>query len=290
MDKSAKSRKFYLLLCFLFYFLVSVLFIPLNVNGQSLLWKITGDNLNAASYLYGTIHIKDKRVFEFNDSVLATFEKCKALALEVDLSAENIVLLSQKMILPGDTTLRDLLTDEEYQLAKTVVEGITGLDISIFDRLKPVTLLSLVMNYQFANDVDVSVDEFFYRKAKELDKKIVGLETINEQLEIMENIPNDYIIDYFRNIDQAKEDMEIIINLYRSAELEDLLEMMKKDKSMVMIKKNLLTDRNIKMVESIQKIISEQPVFIAVGAGHLPGKKGIIHILRNEGYSVEPVN
>jgi len=278
-------KKLYIVL----FLLVSCNIYILEVHAQSLLWKITGDDLGAASYLYGTIHVKDKRVFEFNDSVMAAFEKCEALALEADLNTENIILLSQRMILPGDQTLKNLFKDEEYQLVKTAVEDIIGLDISLFDRFKPVILLSLVMNYQFANDVDVSVDEYFYNKAKELDKKIIGIETIEEQLEIMDSIPYEYIIDYFRNIDQAHEDIENIIRLYQSARLDDLLETMQKDKSMVMIKKNLLTDRNIKMAERIQRMINEQSTFIAVGAGHLPGKEGIINILINEGYAVEPL-
>jgi len=276
-------------LCSFLLFLVCGILCLSDLAAQSMLWKITGNDLKATSYIYGTIHIKDKRVFLFNDSVSAAFEKCKAVALEVDLSTENLILLSQKMILPGDQTLKDLFADEEYKLIKTVVEDVSGLGIGLFDRLKPITLLSLVMNYQFASDVDVSVDEYFYRKAKELDKEVIGIETIEEQLEIMDSIPYEYIIDYFRNIDKAQEDIENIISLYRSAQLEELLEMMQKDKSMVMISKNLLTDRNIRMAERIQPMINGQSTFIAIGAGHLPGKEGIINLLSAEGYIVEPV-
>ena len=283
--KTNRFREFIILLCLV----VSANLYLLEVHGQSLLWKISGGDLDATSYLYGTIHIKDKRVYGFSDSVLTAFEKCDAFAMEVDLNPENLAQLSQKMILPDDQTLQDLFTKEEYQLIKTVVEDIIGMDILLFNELKPIAILSLVMNYQFANDVDVSVDEYFYSEAIAQDKNIIGIETIEEQLEILEKIPNDYIVDYFKNIDQAKEDIEIIIKLYRSAELEDLLEMMLKDKSMVMIQQTLLTDRNIKMSERIQKLIKEQSVFIAVGAGHLPGQEGIINMLTRAGYNVEPV-
>ena len=283
--KTNRFREFIILLCLV----VSANLYLLEVHGQSLLWKISGGDLDATSYLYGTIHIKDKRVYGFSDSVITAFEKCDAFAMEVDLNPENLAQLSQKMILPDDQTLQDLFTKEEYQLIKTVVEDIIGMDILLFNELKPIAILSLVMNYQFANDVDVSVDEYFYSEAIAQDKNIIGIETIEEQLEILEKIPNDYIVDYFKNIDQAKEDIEIIIKLYRSAELEDLLEMMLKDKSMVMIQQTLLTDRNIKMSERIQKLIKEQSVFIAVGAGHLPGLEGIINILTRAGYNVAPV-
>jgi uncharacterized protein YbaP (TraB family) len=276
-------------LIILLFFVISSDICLLKVHSQSLLWKISGENTTTTSYLYGTIHIKDKRVLEFSDSVLTAFEKCDAFAIEVDLNPENLVLLSQRMILPDEQTLMDLFTEEEYQLIKTVVENIVGVDISLFNKLKPIALLSLVMNFQFANDVDVSVDEYFYRKATEENKKVIGIETIEEQLEILDSIPNDYIIDYFKNIDSAQEDMETIIKLYQSADLNKMLKMMQKDKSMVMIRKNLLTDRNKKMTERIQPIINEQSTFIAIGAGHLPGNEGIINLLSNAGYIIKPV-
>jgi uncharacterized protein YbaP (TraB family) len=277
--------RFFILLCLI----ISSEICLLKLHAQSLLWKISREDPETASYIYGTIHIKDRRVFEFDDSVLTAFEKCNAFAIEVDLNTENLGILSQKMILPDDQSLKDLFSKEDYQLVKNVVEDITGVDILLFNKLKPIAILSLVMNYQFANDVDISVDEYFYRKAVAENKKVIGIETIDEQLEILETIPNDYIIDYFKNIDQAREDMELIIQLYRTAQLDKMLEIMQKDKSMVMIQKNLLTDRNIRMAERIQTMINEQQTFIAVGAGHLPGREGIINLLKDAGYKVEPL-
>lgn len=278
-------RKYY----FLLYFLVFLNIYILKGHGQSLLWRISSEDLKSSSYLYGTIHVKDKRAFEFNDSVLSAFEKCNATALEVDLSAENIVQVAQKMILPDGLTLDSLFTPEEYQIIKSVVEEATGMDISLFNRLKPISLLSLVLNFKFANDMDVSVDEYFYKKAKEHDKQVIGIETIDEQLEVLENIPTEFVVEFFKNIEQAEEDFEQIIILYRSAELGKLLKLMQKDKAMVMLQEDLLVNRNIKMTARISKLIHEQSTFIAVGAGHLPGKKGIISLLTEAGYNLEPV-
>ncbi len=272
-----------------FYLLISLSILSSVIHAQSLLWRISGNNLDAPSYLYGTIHVKDKRAFEFKDSVLLAFEKCDITALEVDLSQENILKLSQRMIIPDNGTLQDLFTPEEYNIIKMVVEETTGMDISFFSRIKPIGILSLVLNFQFAYDVDMSVDEYFYSKANEMDKKLIGIETLDEQLDILENIPNNFIIDYFKDIDNAKEDLEQIIVLYQEADLEKLFKIMQKDKSMLMLQKDLVTDGNIKMAGRISELIQEQSAFIAVGAGHLPGKKGIISLLIDEGYRVEPV-
>jgi uncharacterized protein YbaP (TraB family) len=122
-----------------------------------------------------------------------------------------------------------------------------------------------------------------------MNKKIIGIETFEEQLGTLESIPNSFIIDYFKNIDKAGEDLEQIISLYQSAELKKLFKLMQKDKSMVMLKEDLVISRNMIMAERILELIREQPAFIAIGAGHLPGKKGVIELLINEGYKVVPV-
>lgn len=276
------------------YRLILYLVISLNIffakgHGQSLLWRINSEDLKSSSYLYGTIHVKDKRAFEFNDSVLSVFERCDVTALEVDLNPENIVQLAYKMMLPDDLTLEEIFSPEEYQIIKSVVEESTGMDISLFSRLKPIGILSMVMNFELSSDMDVTVDEFFYRKAKEQDKEVVGIETIDEQLEILENIPNNIIIEFFKDIDRINEDFEQIIILYRSAQLEKLLKLMQKDRYMVMLQKDLLINRNKKMADRISKLTNEKSAFIAVGAGHLPGKEGIINLLAKKGYILEPV-
>src|SRR5690606_32559763 len=51
---------------------------------SSLLWKISGNNLKSPSYLYGTMHLKDKRLFNFSDSLYHFLEKAEGFYIEVD--------------------------------------------------------------------------------------------------------------------------------------------------------------------------------------------------------------
>lgn len=53
---------------------------------------------------------------------------------------------------------------------------------------------------------------------------------------------------------------------------------------------NLVAGRNKNWIPVIKSNIKQQPCLIAVGTGHLPGKEGLINLLRKEGYTVEPVN
>jgi len=269
-------------------FVYLVLF-SIGAEGQSLLWKIEDGRVHPPSYIYGTIHIKDKRVFRFDRKVYDALDSCLTFAMEVDLNQDNMAGVAKHLMLPEGKTLQDLFKPADYSLVKSIIEKETGLDMSLFDRMKPFALLSVGLNAQIAGDIEVTMDEFFYRKAQKGGKKIIGLETVDEQMEMLEKIPIDYITDYFRNFQKGAEDMENIITLYQKADLERLLTLMQEDRAMASLEKKLITKRNKKMAVGIITLIAEQPTFVAVGAGHLPGKKGILKLLERKGYRLTPV-
>jgi len=271
----------------LMVFVYLVLF-SIGAKAQSLLWKIE-DGRHSPSYIYGTIHIKDKRVFRFDRKVYDALDSCLTFAMEVDLNQDNMAGLAQHLMLPEGKTLQDIFKPADYSLVKSIIEKETGLDMSLFDRMKPFALLSVGLNAQIAGDMEVTMDEFFYRKAQQEGKKIIGLETVDDQMEMLEKIPIDYITDYFRNFHKGAEDMENIITLYTKADLDRLLTLMQEDKAMASLEKKLITKRNKKMAVGIMTLIAEQPTFVAVGAGHLPGKKGILKLLERKGYRLTPV-
>lgn len=266
-----------------------LLILSLTVRAQSLLWKIDGGKLNSPSYVFGTIHIKDKRVFQFDPRVFEALDSCRVFALEVDLDPANMAGFAQQLVLPDGKTLRDVFIPEDYALVKGVIEKETGMDISLFDRMKPYVLLSLGLNSQIAGDMEVAVDEFLYRRARQDGKKVIGLETFEEQMQMLEEIPYGYIVDYFRNFQKGAEDLEEIIRLYCRADLGRLLNLMQEDKTMASLEKKMITKRNKKMAGRMLPLIREQSAFIAIGAGHLPGKKGILRLLERRGFSVSPV-
>lgn len=269
--------------------LLSLFLFSVGVEAQSLLWKIDGGMLNSPSYIYGTIHIKDKRIFQYDNSVNEAMESCSAYAMEVDLNEDNMACFAKCVLLPEGKTLQDIFSPEDYMLVKGIIEKETGMAMSMFDRMKPFALLSLGLDSQIAGDTELTIDEFFYRQAQKEGKRILGLETLEEQLKMLEKIPLDYITDYFKNFHKGAEDLEEIILLYINADLDHLLLLMQKDKAMASLEKQLITKRNKKMVRGIIPLITGETAFIAVGAGHLPGKKGIIKLLEKRGYAVTPV-
>ncbi len=269
-------------------FLTLTVLISQQTNSQSLLWKITGNGLSSPSYLYGTIHIKDKRVFEWQDSVYARLGECSAYAGELDLNMDNIMKAAGYMLLPEGQTLHDRFTAEEYDLVKDAVKSCSGYELALLDKLKPISLVALCFSVNSTEELEATVDELLYKRAVEGGKQIIGLETVEEQVVLLDKIPDSYVLEYFRNLDEQEKEFNNLIRFYRNADLDSLWLMMQDEESGSMLNDEMIRVRNHRMTERILPLFRKQSTFIAIGSGHLPGNEGIIALLRNEGYVVEP--
>ena len=102
-------------LIFLLSVIVTGSFAQQQKPGYSLLWKISGKGLAKPSYIFGTMHVKDKRAFGFSDSVMLAIQSCPSFALEVH--PDTIVKQMFATIKDKDSTnsLRKILSKEEYE-------------------------------------------------------------------------------------------------------------------------------------------------------------------------------
>ncbi|HJX71391.1 MAG TPA: TraB/GumN family protein [Bacteroidales bacterium] len=261
-----------------------------SISAQdAILWRIYGNGIRDTSWIYGTIHLRDKRVFIYADTVLSYLDLCDKLVLELDLNPLYLLQYSGLIMLPEDSTLHDVFKPDDLAVIIEQVENITGMDFSTFEKLKPVVLLSLVIQHQMRGDMSFTLDEFLYQKGVEKGKEIVGLETFEEQFRLLETIPLEMIADYLKNPMEDEKELELMICDYLTSDIDELLLIMQKDETMVTLKKEFLDDRNRKMAERTVKVLHDGVTLIAVGAGHLPGENGIINLLRQGGYVVEPV-
>jgi hypothetical protein len=112
--------------------------------------------------------------------------------------------------------------------------------------------------------------------------------TAEEQIALFDKIPDSYVLEYFKNIDGQKVEFEKLISAYRSANLDSLWLLIQDEESGALLNDELITLRNYRMTERIVPLIKQQPTFVAIGTGHLPGEEGVIALLRKEGYIVEP--
>lgn len=268
---------------------IILLLLPLQVWSQSLLWKISGNGTSSSSYLYGTIHIQDRRVFEWPEVILSKIDECSMFSGELNLTELDMNETTSLFFLPDGETLSDIFTPQEYQMIREALQKCSGMDISLFERVKPVTLVAVCLTIGKEGDMDAPVDDLLMRYAGSHQKTIRGIETIEEQMQLLDKIPNEYVVEFFRNMDQQQAEMEKLIRIYQKADLDSIYIVMQEEESGALLNDELIQNRNYIMAERTIPWIKEQSVFIAVGAGHLPGEEGLINLYRKEGFKVEPV-
>lgn len=260
----------------------------------SLLWEVHGNGIKNKSYLYGTIHIKDKRVFELKPSVKRAFKKCKAFAGEVILSSDSMMMMAEYMLMPPGKQLSDMMSKEDYEkVLEKINEKFKELSF-IANMIKPIYLGILLGYEEFPESMPYSLDEQLQIEAESNKKKIFGLESIREQLETLNSMPMEdqikTLIELVNNDDEKNQMFDSLVQIYLSQNLDSLYsfviqsEYLSKEFNLVLLK-----NRNIKMTERIEAIIKKHGTFIAVGAAHLPGEYGLIDLLRSKGYVVKPV-
>jgi len=278
--------------------LIALLFVSFSAKAQ-LLWEISGNGLQKPSYIYGTMHVSDMRVFEFDSMVLPKFEQCDAFAGEM-IFDQNMMMSMMDLLFMKDTTLADLLAPDQYSYVKKYLDKNLGFMAGMSQRFKPIFTSVFITEKSSADQKNsvssgLPLDIYFQQLAQEKKKELIGLETFNEQVEAFNSIPLKMqarmLYEEIKELDSTKTDnsLDRLIDLYVSGDLDSLYSyssgQFSKD-----INDKLLTIRNQKMAGRIDKLIKTRSLFIGIGAAHLPANEGVMELLRKKGYLVKPLS
>jgi uncharacterized protein len=266
---------------------------------NTLLWKISGNGLEKPSYLFGTIHMLCKEDAYLGDSLVKAIKTSDKIYLELDMdNLFDMLGAMSKMKMKNDTTLADLLTAEEYKRVKNYFKNkSTMLPFSVLETYKPFIASSLMMESAMVCDEQVAMEQLVMEEAKRHGKGVDGLETTAYQMSIFDSIPYKIQAEELLKMvavdgKEAEGDKEFkaLMQAYKDQDLKKLGEMItKSDAGMMQYEDILLNNRNRNWVEKMKKLMPSKSLVVAVGAGHLPGEKGVINLLRKAGFTVTPV-
>jgi len=272
-------------------------YVPL---ANSLLWKISGNGLENPSYLYGTIHMIGGEDFFLPDGTMSALDESEHVVFEIDITQisdmSNVMGLMSKAFMKDDLTIKDLVSEEEYKLIQDHFKKM-GLPLIMFQRMKPMFLTVFASGDMSPGDLQsgkIKSYEFeFMEMANNSDKPIGGLETLEFQLSVFDSIPYkaqaDMLVESIKLGDTASDSFQEIVEVYKQQNLEEMLSMtMSEDGGLSDYDDLLLGQRNRNWIPQMKTLMSEKQNFFAVGAGHLAGEQGVIHLLRQAGYRVEP--
>ena len=279
-----------------FTLLTGIISTDAQKNDNSLLWKISGNGLSQESYLYGTFHLLCPDDIQISDKVTKAFEASGQLVLELDMDDPSIMpAIQQSMVFTDGTTAKDYLNESEYKLVAGFFNDSLGLPFEKLQVIKPFFLSSMTVLH-FLGCQPASFEQGLIKLANEQEIEVKGLETVEEQVSFINNLSMEtqkkMLLENLEKYDSSKIMFNKMVDYYMNEQLEQINAISEEYMSddYADMKEEMLIKRNENWIQDIRELITHQSTFIAVGAGHLPGEKGVIDLLRKAGYTVEPVH
>lgn len=276
---------------------------------KSLFWEVSGKG-KGKMYILGTHHLYPNEFVKKSEAIQKALQKSKVVVGEIVI--ENQMTMGLKMMkhmMMPDNSLKKLLSKEDYELLQTYFDKNMKMSLSAMNKMKPIAVYQMLIAQKYmeatgkteqkavatGNALDASIDGYVQAEGKRLEKQLRGLEDVEDQAKIL--------FDGYSLERQAEMLMELVKNektgsteeikkmdeIYASQDIEALIEFTQKNMNAEETKM-LLDDRNDKWIPQLEKMLSvKQTVFVAVGAGHLVGKSGVLTQLKAKGYTVKPI-
>jgi uncharacterized protein len=266
-----------------------------NADNNTLLWEVSGNKLATSSYLFGTFHLICKDDIPFGEQFTTAVKSAKEIYMELDMDDPatmfgGLMLMNMK----GDTTLKTLFSEAEYKKVESFFTDSLHTPIGLFKSMKPFFLMAMLYPKMLKCTTMSGVEEEIMKLAKANKKEIKGLETMAFQAAVFDSIPYTQqakeLLKTIDSLDAYKKYFDTMVKIYKTQQLAAMQTLFTKSEFGMEDNQDILLDkRNINWVAQLNTIMKKQSVFVAVGAGHLVGEKGLIELLRKEGYTLRPV-
>ena len=283
-------------------FLIAVTSVGLSAHAQkkkvenSLLWEISGNGLKKPSYLFGTYHFAGKDFIDTMKVLQTKLSIADAVVGELVIDETMAAKLTPHMLMKNNF-LDKLLSPDQYKAVAAYMKKVSGYDLGLFNSMKPVAIQMTLMQFtapKSISETNPALDQYVQDYGKANNKKVIGLETVEEQASILfgNSIERqkELLLKSVADADKNKKEGQLLYEYYLAQNLEELEKLFfnSDDYSPEELDK-LLKNRNVKWMSQLPEMMQNQSLFIAVGAGHLIGKDGLINALKVKGYTVKPL-
>lgn len=266
-----------------------------NPDGNTLLWEISGNGLKKPSYLFGTFHLLCREDIHFSGQLKKALASADEVYFEMDLDDPSNTLGGLLFInMRKGLTLSDLYSEADYRRLETFFKDSLGRSLSGMKRMKPSVIEAVLYPKLMPCSSLSGIDMELLNLAQQAKKEVKGFETIAEQGAVFDSIPYETqakgLLNTIDSFNIYRNMFDSLLVVYKNQQMNEIEKMMSKTESGLGESRYIMLDkRNINWVGQLKMILPEKSVFIAVGAGHLSGKNGVIELLEKEGYSVRPL-
>jgi uncharacterized protein YbaP (TraB family) len=266
-----------------------------NAAENTLLWEISGSGQQTTSFLFGTFHLLCKEDIHFSTALKQAVDKSNKVYLELDLDDPLTVFGAfMLMNMKDGKKLKDLYSVEQYKRVSDYFKDSLKTPIGLFQQMKPEFLQALLYPKMMPCNATASIEESIMQLARAKGKEIKGLETMAFQASVFDSVPYEKqaeeLLQGIDSIENSKKYFSLMLTAYKEQRLDKIESIIGNPEFGSIENQDILLDkRNRNWVLQLKEIMKKEPVFIAVGAGHLVGKAGLIALLKAEGFMVKPV-
>jgi uncharacterized protein len=268
---------------------------------SGLLWEVTGNGLTKPSYLLGTFHLANVSWLDSIPGAQEKFVFSDILITEIKPDTNGVLIPDLRGIYMKDTSLRDLLTPQEYERLSYLIRNLVGIEPAALNNIRPGFVMAYLIE---AMMMKINGEEGFVEKmdlglmksAREMHKQQEGLETMEFQVEVLKNLGSlqrqaEQLAEFISDTTRAKNELSHLYSAYKKGDLTALYAMSRESTTGMneAEMKLLLTDRNETWLKQLPQYFKSGSCFVAIGALHLAGPQGLIERLKQMGYTVKPV-
>lgn len=275
-----------------------------------LLWKVSGNGANGDTYIFGTHHVAPASMIDSVAGLRAALQGASAIVGEINMdesmTQEAQVEMMKWGMAPADSMLTAVLTTAQADSVNALMSEFTGgalpNAVEAMAQMKPnvlVTQLALMESMKIFPGFDPTkqLDATLQALAREQGKPSKGLETVGQQFAILFGAPIAEQADDLMSAvadshsGKAAKQARELADAYLAENINTIYNMMVDDKETTPAEaERLIFGRNRAWAAVLPAMMAEEPLFVAVGAGHLPGPEGLLELLRKAGYTVTAVS
>lgn len=281
-------------------------------NGQGVFWRVERAGA-PPSFLFGTYHDPEIAEAPLDPQVAAALEGARVMLAEVTLgdqaTLQDQIASNPRFALdldgPGLAAKVAAATTPADRAAIDAALAQRGLSLALIDRLRPALLLSILALPQCAIKEMAAgkpvLDSALMARAEAAGTPVIGMEHALEAIDRLEALPRDVldkiIIDALLKLDQLEDFRRTAVALYRKGDMGMMEEFSiwasaaelgeaESRRLYDVFATRLIGERNHVWLATLVPELEKGGAFAAFGALHLPGKEGIIELLRAEGFTV----
>ena len=258
----------------------------LSNDRKSVLYQLIGKS-EAPSFLFGTMHVRDKIAFTHLDKALNAMSYCTDFYAEMNLEKATELIQPTDYLMPSGMRLDTLIRPHQYLRMKKILMKSFDFDLDQMTQFYPMLIINHLTEMILSEDHAMPLDQYLWTHAKASSLGMHGIETVAEQMDTLHKLDISVQVkmlkDLCRNVSAFRSNIYQLVDKYLHGDIQSIYKISKKGLSS--LKEPLLYTRNHRMAERII-LHQEHASFYAIGAAHLAGAQGVLNLLKQRGMKV----